>query len=159
MCKSHTLLTGTLVLAAQLAAGGFWAVLGNPDASTEARSMHAVVTVKLVGCHQPENVKIAGTAIGIVDGRRQSIPLKFTRLSEPGMYALTRQWPGEGKWVIQIVATRDTAVTSTLVGAGPDGVDRSGARQQMRQPTAEEVEAFLRAARRSAAPHNAPEPS
>jgi len=144
MCKSHTLLTATLVLAAQLSAGGFWAVVGNPDASSEARSMQAVVTVKLVGCHQPENAKIVGTAIGIINGRRQSMPLKFTQLSEPGMYALTRQWPGEGKWVIEIVATRDTAVTSTLVSAGPDGVSRSSARQQMRQPTAEEVEAFLR---------------
>ncbi len=143
MCKLHILPAAALVVASQLVAGGFWAVLGNPDASAEARSLKAVATVRVMGCHQPENARISGTATGIVNGRRESIPLKFKPLSDPGMYALTRQWPADGKWVIAIVATRDTAITSVLVSAGPDGIDRNSAKLQMRQPTADDVEAFL----------------
>lgn len=144
MCKWYAIPAAALVLAAQLAAGGFWAVLGNPEADAEARAMHAAATVRVMWCHQPQDANVVGTAIGSVDGRRHSIPLKLARLSQPGFYAVTQQWPTEGKWVVQIVATQGSAVTSILAGAGSAGVDRSSARQQQREPTAEEVEGFLR---------------
>lgn len=106
--------------------------------------MHAVLTVKAIGCLQPDKAKIAATAVGIVDGKRQSIPLKLAGLSTPGMFALTRQWPAQGKWVIQLVGTNQGMVTNVLVSAGPDGVDRAGAKYATGQPGAEEVETMLR---------------
>lgn len=148
MRKSRTLVSAAataLALAAPLFAGGFWLVLGNPQASPQARSMDAVLTVKAVGCHEPDKATVSGTAVGIVNGQRRSIPLKLAALPEPGMFALTRQWPAEGRWVIELVGTNQGAVTSVLAAAGPDGVDRKSAKAAMRQPTSEEIEALLRA--------------
>src|SRR5262245_58292397 len=89
-------------LATQLFAGGFYLQLGNPEASIEARKAGAVLTIKATGCGEPEKAKITATAIGMVSGQRQEIPLKVAPLSEPGMFALTQQWPKEGRWVIEV---------------------------------------------------------
>jgi hypothetical protein len=133
-----------LALAVPVFAGGFYVQFGNPDASTEAKAHNAVLTVKSAGCHEPEKATITGTAIGMVDGRRQSLPLKLVPLSEPGMYALTQQWPAQGRWVLQFVATDNDRVTSALVAVGPSGIERQTAKYMPgRQPDAEEVAALL----------------
>ena len=63
---------------------------------------------------------IKAVAEGIVDGQRQTIPLTLTRTSSPNTYAVSRQWPSKGTWVISL--TFDSYVTvSTLVTLGPDG--------------------------------------
>lgn len=147
MGKSFTKISaamGTLALAVQLQAGGFWVVLGNPEASPEARAMNAVLTAKAAGCHDPAKATLTATAIGVVGGKRQEIPLKLTALKEPGMYALAKQWPSQGRWVIQIVGHNSGMITYTLVPAGADGVERVKVKQGMGEPAAEEVEAMLR---------------
>ncbi|HVX66386.1 MAG TPA: hypothetical protein VHA11_07285 [Bryobacteraceae bacterium] len=122
-----------LTLAGQLFAGGFWLQLGNPEASGDGRAKNAVLTVKAVGCHNPEAASVTATAIGGSNGERRSIPLRLERLSEPGLFALTRQWPATGRWVVQLVG-RNTVEKNTeiftyaLVGDGPGGVDRSRAK-------------------------------
>src|SRR5437868_584663 len=92
-----------LALAGQLFAGGFWLQLGNPEASPETRRSNAVVTIKATGCHDPSKATVTATAIGTVNGQRREIPLKLEALSEAGMFALSQQWPAEGKWVIRVV--------------------------------------------------------
>jgi hypothetical protein len=131
------------VLAAPLFAGGFFLQLGNPEANPEARKLHAAVLVKAAGCLDPAAAAVTATAVGIVDGERRTIPLKVEKLSEPGAFALTQQWPREGKWVIEIVGKSATLSTYTLVSAGPDGVDRLHARQAMKAFTPAEVESML----------------
>ena len=148
MRKLPTLLSAaavTLALTAQLSAGGFWLQLGNPEANREARGMKAVLTVKAFGCHEPEKARVTGTAEGIVDGKRRSIPLTLAALSEPGMFALTEQWPTGGKWVIQLVGdNNDGAITSALVSAGSGGIDRKGVKLAPGKPSMAEIEARLR---------------
>jgi hypothetical protein len=119
---------GTLVLGAQLNAGGLYITLGSPDANTEAKKANAVVTARVTGCHKPEDARVTARAIGIVDGRRETKDLKLSRLNPPGMYALAQQWPSQGRWVIQFTAEYGgTAVL--LVPAGPEGVDRYAAKR------------------------------
>jgi hypothetical protein len=132
-----------LAFAARLSAGGFWVTLGNPEASPEARAMHAVATFQAIGCHRPEKAELTARAVGVVNGERRSIPLKLAALPAPGMYALTRQWPAEGRWVIEVVATSQGAVTSTLAPAGPAGVDRDHARLAMARPAVADLDALL----------------
>ncbi len=138
-----TPVAAALALAGQLLAGGFWLQLGNPEASAEARQQNAVVTIKAVGCHDPASAKITATAIGTVNGQRQSIALTLTPLKEPGMFALSQQWPKSGKWVIQLVGTNGEQFTNTLVTAGPEGVDRVHAKSDMKRFAAREVDAML----------------
>lgn len=133
-----------LALAGQLLAGGFILQVGNPEASAEARKVHAVLTVKAAGCHDPAKATITATAIGTVNGQRREIPLKVEALSEPGMFAVAQQWPKEGRWVIQLVGHNEEMFTNTLVSAGPDGLDRLHAKAQMKAFSQGDVEAMLK---------------
>ena len=133
-----------LALAGQLFAGGFWLQLGNPDASAEARKVNAVVTIKATGCHDPAAARVTATAIGMVDGQRRSIALKLDKLSEPGAYALSQQWPKEGKWVIELVGRNDEQFTNTLLTAGPQGVDRLHAKADMKEFKPADVDGLLK---------------
>jgi hypothetical protein len=133
-----------LALAGQLWAGGFYLQLGNPEANPEARKLSAALLVKAVGCHDPALASLAATAIGMVNGQRREIPLKVDHLSEVGTFAITRQWPREGKWVIELVARNPDQFTNTLVVAGPQGVERTNAKADIHPFTSADVDAMLR---------------
>ena len=138
-----TMATAAMMTAGYLMAGGFWLQVGNPEASAEARKINAVATFKAAGCSDPAKAQVTATAVGVVNGQRKSIPVEVTKLSEPGMFAITQQWPKEGKWVIQMEARSEGRVTSTLLTAGPQGVDRLHAKSEMRPFAASEVESLL----------------
>jgi hypothetical protein len=131
-------------LAGQLWAGGFWLQLGNPEANAEARRANAALVIKAVGCHDPAGAQVSARAVGIVDGKRQVIPLKVTALSEPGTFALARQWPEQGKWVIELIGKNAQQFTNTLVSAGPSGIDRLHAKADMKAFAESDIEALLR---------------
>ena len=146
MRKSITTLFATatcLALAVAAYAGGFFIVMGNPEASPEARARNAYVTVKMAGCHEPKKATVSGLAIGIVAGKRQTIDLKLTPLREPGMYAVARQWPVEGRWVLEFVAHDNERVTSAVVLAGAQGIEQQTAKYGMNPPAADDVTALL----------------
>jgi hypothetical protein len=132
-----------LTLACQLFAGGFWLQLGNPEASAEARQNNAVVIIKTVGCHHPETAQVSANAIGMVDGKRQTIALKVIPLSEPGTFVLSQQWPRNGRWVIQVVGKNGEQFTNTLISAGPQGLDRLHALSNIRPFQDRDVDALL----------------
>jgi len=140
-----TLVVSALALASTLAlwAGGLFVVPGNPEANAEARALKAVLTLKLAGCHEPQKAVLTATAIGVIDGRKQTFALKIDALSEPGTYAVARQWPDKGRWVLAFVAKDQGRITSTLVGAGPGGIERETAKMGMHEPVPEEVAALL----------------
>ncbi len=142
--RGFSVALAVLALAAQVQAGGFWLALGNPDASSEARALHAAVTVKAIGCVGPEsNAKITANAIGIVEGKRQTIPLRLTAMREPGMFAVAKQWPDQGRWIVQFVGRSGTAVTATLAAIGPDGVDRYSKKEMSGEASEAQISAFL----------------
>jgi hypothetical protein len=87
---------------------------------------------------------VTATAIGIVNGERRSIPLELKPLGEPGAYALSQQWPKEGKWVIQVVGKNDDQFTNTLISAGPTGIDRLHAKGDMKAFGPAEIDAMLK---------------
>lgn len=64
----------------------------------------------------PTAFPVSGTAEGIVNGERRTIPLTLTKTSREGAFALTRQWPTEGRWVLALSVTqaRDDAVTAVV---------------------------------------------
>ena len=79
-----------------------------------------------------------------MDGQRRTIPLKLDKLSEPGAYALSQQWPKQGNWVIELTARNDEQFTNTLLRVGPEGLDRLHAKAEMKEFTAADVDAMLR---------------
>jgi hypothetical protein len=139
------ILAGATLLASAVPvmAGGLYVLLGNPEANPKARDMGAVVTLKLAGCHEPEKAQVNAVAIGNLNGERKSIPLQLTKLDEAGSYAVTRQWPAEGRWVLQFIAHDGDRIASTLVTADTGGVERHSAKMAMKMPSDGEVAAML----------------
>lgn len=62
---------------------------------------------------------LVGTAEGIVNGQRQSVALRLDATSQPGVFAVRRQWPAEGAWMLEITLAKSTTALVSL--------DRSGA--------------------------------
>ena len=63
-------------------------------------------------------MQITGTAEGSVNGVRQSLPLELIPVNPAeGIYAVQRQWPENGHWVLQLNGTcpNPKASVSTLV--------------------------------------------
>ena len=138
-----TLLVAMAAVAGQLFAGGFYLQLGNPEANPEAKKANAVLVIKATGCHDPATATLTATAVGVVNGKRQSIPLQVTKLSGIGEFALTQQWPKDGKWVIELVARNGEQFTNTLVTAGPNGIDRYHDKADMKPFAPADVDALL----------------
>ena len=126
-----------------LLAGGFFLTLGNPAASHDPKAQGAVLLVRPDGCMKPVNAKVAGTAIGIVGGERQTRSLSLIALDTPGTYAVLQQWPREGTWVLRFVASTDSLSTTTLVPADAEGVHRELAKSYRNKPPEADVEAML----------------
>lgn len=128
-----------------LLAGGFYLELGSASANAEAKTKNAALVARLTGCHEAEKGSVEGTAEGIVDGKRQSIPLKVIALSQPGMFAVAQQWPSEGNWVVKLIGKHPAFPdgTSAIVRVSGPNFDRTGGKWVMRAPTKEEVEQAL----------------
>lgn len=129
-----------------LLAGALRLEVGNPAANPEALAKHAVIVVRTTACQSPEKTTITASAEGVVNGARESIPLKLIPLSTPGTFAVSRDWPHKGTWAVKMIATnpdyKDYA-TSTVVPVQKNAVQFEAAKHYYRAPTEAEVLASL----------------
>ena len=129
-----------------LLGGGFWLELGSPSASSDPKARGAVVVARFIGCHEPEKAVLTGTAEEVVQGKRQTVILSPVALSTPGLYAIARTWPAEGRWVLKLEGRYApmSIVTSTLVNVTGDSYERKGAVMKPGVADADAIEAMLR---------------
>ena len=73
---------------------------------------------------------VTGTAEGIVAGARRSVPLTFDATSRKGSYALRKQWPTDGLWMLVINTGGQAQGVTALVD-----IDASGEAGRVRVPT------------------------
>jgi hypothetical protein len=68
-------------------------------------------------CPDPGSAKVTAWAEGLVNGQRETMPLKVRRTSEPRLFTIERAWPTEGRWAIRmkIANQPDAGVTVTLL--------------------------------------------
>lgn len=126
--------TARIVADARLAG----AVLGPPWISIEypvnpydATTRSAFLVVHAFHHGTPTAFPVSGSAEGIVNGERRSIPLRFATTSRAGVYALARQWPNDGTWTLVVsVAQGPEDKVSAIVELG-----RSGDVAAVRVPT------------------------
>jgi hypothetical protein len=69
---------------------------------------------------------LGGTAEGILNGARRSITLHFDTTGRPNVFALRRQWPTEGTWLLRIALKQTTAIVT---------LDQNGGVASVRVPT------------------------
>ena len=97
------------------------------------------------GCADPGKMEVNGKAEGRVNGQRRTVPLRIAAASTAGVFAVNREWPPEGVWVISLAAKCASATAGALVAAGENGPNREASRFLKQAATEAEIEAVLRA--------------
>ena len=99
-----------------------WISIEYPPSPYDRTTRDAFLLVHAFHHGTPMNFPVAGKAEGIVDGKRRSIDLDFSRTSRQGVYALKKQWPSEGSWVLAIDVTQEGgSKAGALVELGSTG--------------------------------------
>ncbi len=135
----------TVALVKLALAAGFTFSIGNPVASQDFRYKTAAFVFRTEGCADSVKPQIGGTAEGIVNGVRRSVALNVVETSRPGVYAVGRNWPGEGSWVVALNGTCADANAGAIVPIGPHGFIREAAKFYARPATNAEIEQSLTA--------------
>jgi hypothetical protein len=141
------------LIAAAPSFGPPWISIETPPNPYDAASRGAFLVVHTFHHQQVVASGVQGTAEGIVAGARRSIPLAFDTTSHRGSYALRKQWPADGVWMLVINTGGQANGVTALVDIGPQG---DVARVQVptfrrdgwdlpRQVTARDVDAALEA--------------
>lgn len=120
------------------------------------RALPLVLPLALLAPAAPVAFPVTGTAEGLVNGSRRSIPLTLTTTSRTGVYAVAKQWPNDGVWTLVVTVTQGRNDTvSAIVDLSATG-DVMAMRVPLRERSGEhaglpvavsmaEVEASLRA--------------
>lgn len=129
-----------------LFAGSLTLDVANPKANPEAVSKNAALVARISACNSPEKTTVTATAESVFEGQRRSIPLKVVKLSAPGTFAVSQEWPKEGNWAVALVATnpdyKDIA-TSVLVPVRNDSFAWASVKHVYHRPTASDIDAAL----------------
>jgi hypothetical protein len=130
-----------------------WISIEYPPSPYDRATRDAFLLVHAYHHGTPADFPVSGRAEGMVDGKRRTIELQFQRTSRPGVFALRKQWPGAGRWVLSLGVHQGDFVAGALVRLGADGrvaavdvpVRRSGADGNLpRAISAADIEAALR---------------
>jgi hypothetical protein len=120
----------------------------DPDARGAVLLVHAAVREG-----RTTVADLSGSAEGLVRGVRRSVAIRFEPTSRPDVYAVRRQWPSDGTWLLRITLLRNTTALVTLDGAGNVASTRVPTRTSSgmtlpRQVSAAEVDSALALAAR-----------
>jgi hypothetical protein len=101
-----TLMAISISAAAPLSMGPPWISIEYPPSPYDASTRDAFLLVHTFHHGTAIVAPVTGTAEGIVAGERRSVTLKLGGTSRTGVYALKKQWPSEGTWVLFITASQ-----------------------------------------------------
>lgn len=100
------LATAPLLVAATIAiAGPPWISIEYPPNRLDKETRGALALVRIYHHENAGQFPVEGTAEGMVDGQRVSLPLKFTAVGDEGVWAAWGKIPEEGNWVLAIHGT------------------------------------------------------
>ena len=119
---------GICVGAVLAAAQSFTFTIGSPVAAPGAMTKNALFVFRTDGCADPAKAQVSGSAEGLVNGERRSVPLSLRPATQPGVYAVPRNWPPEGQWVVNLKGTCDGAAAGAIVPVGPNGFIRESSK-------------------------------
>ena len=109
------------VAAASPVFGPPWISIETPPNPFDATSRGAFLVVHTYHHGDVVASGVNGSAEGIVSGTRRSIPLVFDTTSRRGTYALRKQWPNEGTWMLVINTGGRAQGVTALVDISPQG--------------------------------------
>jgi len=137
-----------LVTAAWSASGAdFSLAIGNPVAVARPNGVvkkDIGFAVRGENCADVAKIQVTGTAEGMVDGARRSIPLRLVAGETAGTFAVSHDWPQQGVWVVNLTGHCGSSIASAVVPMGPNGFLRESSKFFPRAATAAEVESALK---------------
>ena len=92
-----------------------WISIEYPPSPFDRTTRDAFLLVHAFHHGTPMNFPVAGKAEGVVNGERRSIKLDFTTTSRQGVYALRKQWPAEGNWVLDLTPKQPLPTLTRLI--------------------------------------------
>jgi hypothetical protein len=150
-------LVAVLSIAAATAAfaGPPWISIESPVNPHDPNTRNAYLTVRVYHHGDLVNNDIAGTAEGLVNGKRQSMKLDIRRLPQTGVFAVYWKKPAAGHWALLISTSNEGHfLANALVDVDDQGriasvsvpsVPIEGGRwRSPRQVAASELESILR---------------
>ncbi|MDQ6886869.1 MAG: hypothetical protein M3068_06190 [Gemmatimonadota bacterium] len=103
-------------------AGPPWISIEYPANPFDGASRNAFLIVHSYHHQTPMSAELVGTAEGLVGSARRSVHLRFDPTSRAGVYALRKQWPAEGTWMLVISTSAHEGEGATaLVDLAADG--------------------------------------
>lgn len=137
-----------LCLASALAFSGT-ANAGGQQVAVEVAPDGGSLLVRTYHCGTPAAISVAGKAEGVVNGQPRSLELKVARTKEASVFAVARQWPADGAWVLTFT-TEGGPFVNALVELQPGAALRITSQASTRDKlTPRQVDAALqRLARR-----------
>ena len=113
---------------------------------------YLVLVVRPRLCESLAKVTMTGSAEGLIDGVRRSVPLSLVPINpDEGIYGVLKQWKNGGHWVVQLNGTCPSpkASASTLVPMNDVGFIRDKIEVLGEPATKKQVDAALAALARS----------
>lgn len=148
-----------LTLAASAVAGPPWLSIELPANPYDRLTRGAIALVRTYHHGGPIQLQVQGTAEGLVDGERVSLPLELVPAGATGLYALRVQLPERGAWVLVVRGGAEEGGVTAIVDVGPDGTVRAvdvptrGENPPIpRDVTGQEIDARLRSLASAGAP-------
>ena len=120
--------------------------IGSPVAARTSHMKSASFVFRTKGCADPAKSDVSATAEGLVHGERRSVRLKVAPASTPGVYAIFREWPAEGVWVVHLTGRCSESAAGAIVAIGPRGFIREQSKFFPRPATDAEIDNFLKSA-------------
>jgi hypothetical protein len=111
----------TLVFACSAQAGGIQIAVSVPERPFERGSKDPVLLVETLECRQAKDLRVEGTAEGVLKGKRRSVKLDIAKGKAPGLFEVRSQWPSDGVWVLVFTATAWNHSRSVIVSLAPNG--------------------------------------
>ena len=97
----------TMAVSTVALAGPPWIAIEYPANPHDPGTRGALLTVRTYHHGELMSYDVSGTAEGIVNGKRESIPLDVRRLTQTGMYSVRFQKPAQGSWMLVITAKQN----------------------------------------------------
>jgi hypothetical protein len=114
-----------LTLVTTALAGPPWLSIELPANPYDRLTRGAIALVRTYHHGVPMQIQARGTAEGLVDGERVSLPLDLVATTATGVYALRGEIPENGSWVLVLRAGDEDYPVTAIVDLGPDGTVRA----------------------------------
>jgi hypothetical protein len=107
------LLTAATAFAAPIAKWPPWISIESPVNPYDPATRGAVLVVHASFREGDAQLSdLTGTAEGLVNGARRSIPLRFEATGRTNQFSLKKQWPSDGVWLAKINLKTTTAIVT-----------------------------------------------